>query len=332
MRLAALALTAGLAAAPVMAEVNIYAFNQPYLAPLAKAFEEKTGTQVNVVNLSGGLVERLQAEGARSPADLATSVDIAVLKEVVDAGLTQPVDSEVLESRIPPLLRDEGNHWFATTMRGRVVFASKERVEPGAIETYADLTDPRWKGRICIRPGLHPYNVTLFGAMIAHTGKEATRDWLNGLRANLARKPQGNDRAQIKAIAAGQCDIAVGNTYYLGQMHARDETRDIAEQVRVVFPAFAEGGGTHINISGVAMTKAAPHPGDAKAFMEFLVTKEAQEIFARINFEYPVVAGASPAPFVQEWGEFTPDDLPLETLAEMRDEAVRLVEEVGFDG
>jgi len=311
--------------------VNVYSYRQPDLVkPVFDAFTKKTGIEVKVAFLNKGLLERLEAEGKRSPADIVLTVDIARLQSLVNAGVTQAVISPILTANIPAPYRSPDNQWFGLTSRARAVFAAKDRVNPSEITTYEALADPKWRGRICIRPGTHAYNLALIAAMIAHDGKAATRDWLTGLRANLARKPQGNDRGQVKAIWAGQCDIALGNTYYMGAMLARPDQRAWAEAVRIVFPKF-KSGGTHVNLSGMAMTKAAPHRGNALKFMEYLASSEAQEIYARVNFEYPVLAGTKISDTVAAWGDFTADDIPLGNLARLRASALKLVEEVHFD-
>lgn len=313
-------------------EVNIYSYRQPELIqPLLDAFTEETGITTNVAFLNKGMVERLQAEGKRSPADLILTTDISRLAEAVEAGVTQPVESAVLDAQIPANFRDPGNQWFALTSRARIVYASKERVDPAEVTTYEDLADPKWKGRICTRSGTHSYTLALVAAMAHHHGEEATRTWLEGLKANLARKPQGNDRAQVKAIWAGECDISLGNTYYMGEMLADPEQAEWANSVNVTFPVF-EGGGTHVNISGVAMTAAAPNRDNAVKLMEFLASDEAQEIYAEVNYEYPVAPGTEPSELVASWGSFTPDDVNLMDLAPLRGTALRLVEEVNFDG
>ena len=212
--LASLVVSSGAASAE---EVNVYSYRQPELVePLFARFTENTGIKVNVAFLNKGMVERLAAEGDRSPADLIMTVDISRLHAAVEAGVTQGVDSEALMA-IPSEYRDTENHWFALTLRGRVVYASRERVPDGEVTTYENLADAKWKGRICTRPGTHAYNLALVSAMIAHHGEDYTREWLQALKANLARKPQGNDRAQVKAIWAGECDISLGNTVLHGQ-------------------------------------------------------------------------------------------------------------------
>ena len=333
-RFSLLVLLFGATTLPAMAEeVNIYSHRQPELIqPLLDAFTAKTGIDVNVAFVDKGMVERLVAEGDRSPADLVLTVDIARLTEVVDAGVTQAVQSDVLTAAIPAEFRDAGNQWFGLTARSRVVYAAKDRVKPGEVTTYEDLADPKWKGRICTRSGTNDYNIALLGAVIAHDGMEAAKTWVEGLKSNLARKPDGGDRDQVKAIAAGECDIAIGNTYYIGQMLADPDQKAAAEAVNVVFPTFADGGGSHMNISGVAMTKAAPNHDAALKLMEFLVSDEAQKIYAETNYEFPVKAGVPVSALVASWGAFVPDTLPLAEVAAQRPAALKLMEEVDFDG
>ncbi|MEF3047382.1 Fe(3+) ABC transporter substrate-binding protein [Tabrizicola sp. L79] len=329
--LLALALTS-VALPAVAQEVNVYSHRQPELIqPLVDAFTAETGIKVNVAFVDKGMAERLTAEGSRSAADLVLTVDVARLKQIVDAGVIQPVQSDVLEANIPEAMRDANDQWFGLTTRARIVYASKDRVADGEVTTYEDLVSDKWKGRICIRSGLNDYNVALVSAMIAHHGEEATKTWLEGVKANLARKPEGGDRDQVKAIAAGQCDIGIGNTYYIGQMLADPEQRADAESVRIIFPTF-EGDGAHVNVSGVAMTKAAPNKENALAFMEWLSSDEAQRIYAETNNEFPVKPGVAKSELVASWGEFTADSIPLTEIADLRPAAVKLIEEVNFDG
>ncbi len=327
------ATSAAMLATPLIAkEVNVYSYRQPELIqPLTDAFTAETGIAVNVAYLDKGMIERLRAEGDRTPADVILTVDISRLAKAVEAGLTQPVTSAIMQANVPADFRDPGGQWWGLTTRARIVYASKTRVAPGEITTYEDLANPKWKGRICTRSGLHAYNIALTAAMIQHRGEAATKTWLTGLKANLARRPQGNDRAQIKAIWAGQCDISLGNTYYMGKMLNDPEQVEWANAVRLDFPVF-EGGGTHVNISGVAMTKWAPHPKEALKFMEFLTSPEAQEIYATANFEYPASPDVAPSPLVQSWGSFTPDNVNLMDLAKLRATALRLTQQVDFDG
>jgi iron(III) transport system substrate-binding protein len=330
---AALCAATLLASAPVQAqEVNVYSYRQPeLLQPLTDGFTAATGITVNVAYLEKGMIERLLAEGKRSPADLVLTVDISRLAAVVEQGLTQPVITDTLTANVPAAYHDPDGQWWGLSTRARVVYASKTRVQPSEVTTYLDLADPKWQGRICTRSGTHEYNVALVAAMMHHYGEEGAKSWLTGIKSNLARKPQGNDRAQVKAIWAGECDIAIGNTYYMGQMLTDPEQTDWANSVNVVFPTF-DNGGAHVNISGVAMTKHAPNRDNALKLMEYLTTPEAQQIYARANFEYPIAPGTQADPLVQSWGSFTPDDVNLMDLARLRPAALRLVETVDFDG
>ena len=333
MRISLLALALAATALPALAEeVNVYSHRQPELIqPLLDAFTAETGIAVNVAFVDKGMVERLQAEGDRSPADLVLTVDIARLLQIVDAGVTQPVQSDVLEANIPAEYRDPADQWFGLTSRARIVYASKERVKDGEVTTYEDLADPKWKGRICTRSGTHDYNLALMAAMIAHHDEAYAKKWAEGVKANLARKPEGGDRDQAKAIWAGECDIALGNTYYMGEMLSNPEQKEWAEASRIVFPVF-EGGGTHVNVSGIAMTKAAPDRDAALKLMEFLVSDEAQKIYAETNHEFPLKPGVERSDLVKSWGEFTPDNLSLTEVAKLRPTALKLMEEVDFDG
>jgi iron(III) transport system substrate-binding protein len=321
-------------AAPALAdEVNIYSYRQPELIqPLLDGFTATTGIETNVAFVDKGLVERLKAEGKRSPADIILTVDVSRLTEAKEAGVTQSVDSEVLESAIPENLQDSDNHWFALTTRARVIYASKDRVAPGEVTTYEDLADPKWKGRICTRSGTHDYTLGLVGAVIAHDGAEAAETWLEGVKANLAKQPEGNDRAQVKSIWAGECDISLANTYYMGAMLDDPEQQEWANAVRLDFPTFADGSGTHVNVSGVAMTASAPNRDAALAFMEYLASPEAQAIYAAEVSEYPASPAAEISPRVAGWGSFTPDTTDLTAIAANRPEALKMVERVDFDG
>lgn len=327
-----LASALGAGALPALADVNVYTTRQPELIqPVIDAFTAETGIDVNLAFVEEGLVERLVAEGARSPADLVMTVDIGNLQQVVEADVLQPVESAVLEETIPENLRSPDDLWFALTERARIVYASKDRVAEGEVTTYEDLADPKWQGRICTRPGTHNYNLALLAAVIAHHGEDYARQWAEGVKANLAMKPQGGDRDQVRSIWAGECDIALGNTYYMGQMLEDPEQQEWANSVRIEFPSF-EQGGTHINVSGIGMTKAAPNREEAVQLMEFLVSPEAQAIYAEENHEYPVVAGTALSEIVSSWGELNADTVDLTEVASFRDEALRIMEEVNFDG
>ena len=312
-------------------EVNVYSYRQPELIkPLFDAFTKETGIDVNIAFLKKGLVEKLVAEGDRSPADLVVTVDISRLSAVVDAGVTQAVNSDIINANIPADFRDPEGHWFGLTSRARVVYASKERVADGEVTTYEDLASDKWKGRICTRAGTNAYNLALTSSVIAHHGEEAAKTWLKDVKGNLARKPSGNDRAQIKAIWAGECDISIGNTYYMKKLLANEDQKIWADSVRIVFPKF-ENGGTHVNLSGVTLTKAAPNKENAIKLMEFLTGEAAQEIYAETNGEYPLRPDSNPSELVSSWGDLVPDGIPLTDIAKLRPTSLRLTEEVAFD-
>lgn len=327
-----LAALIGSTAIPALAEeVNIYSHRQPELIqPLLDAFTAETGIPVNVAFVDKGMVEKLKAEGDRSPADLVMTVDVARLGELKDAGVTQAVDNPALDV-IPESLRDADRHWFGLTTRARIIYASKERVADGEVTTYEDLADPKWKGRICTRPFTDDYNVALVAAYLAHHGEADTVKWLEGVKANLAKKPEGSDRAQVKSIWARECDISLGNTYYMGKMLEDAEQKAWAESVRIVFPRF-DGGGTHVNVSGVAMTSSAPNKDAALKLMEFLASDTAQKIYAETNHEFPAKAGVERSELVKSWGEFTPDTLSLTEISRLRPDALKLIQQVDVDG
>ena len=312
-------------------EVNVYSYRQPELIkPLFDAFTKETGIDVNIAFLKKGLVEKLVAEGDRSPADLVVTVDISRLTAVVDAGVTQSVSSDVINSNIPADFRDPEGHWFGLTSRARIIYASKERVADGEVTTYEDLASDKWNGRICTRSGTNAYNLALTSSVIAHHGEEDAKTWLKAVKSNLARKPSGNDRAQIKAIWAGECDISIGNTYYMKKLLSNEEQKAWAESVRIIFPKF-ENGGTHVNLSGMALTKAAPHKENALKLMEWLTSESAQEIYAEQNGEYPLRPGTAPSELVSSWGELIADEIPLKDIAKLRPTSLKITEQVGFD-
>ena len=318
---------------PIFAsEVNIYSYRQPFLIePLTSAFTDKTGIKVNIVYLRKGMIERMKAEGKRSPADVVLTVDISRLSALVEAGLTQQVVSQILSTNVPEKYRDPAGHWFGLTTRARIIYVSKERVRTGEIKSYEDLADPKWHGKVCTRSGLNAYNLALTSAIIHHHGEDYAKKWLDGFKQNLARKPQGNDRAQVKAIWAGECDLSIGNTYYMGKMLKDPEQADWAKSVNIVFPTF-EGGGTHVNVSGIGMAKFSPNKDNALALMEFLSSGEAQEIYATANFEYPIAPGTKVDDLVKSWGSFNADNVNLMTIAKLRKKALKLTEIVDFDG
>lgn len=312
-------------------EVNLYSFRQPQLIePLLRRFGDETGTKVNVVYAEKGLLERLKAEGDNSPADVVLTADVGNLNDMVGAGVLQPVRSKILEENIPAQYRDPEGRWFGLTLRARVIYASKERVKPGEVARYEDLADPKFRGRVCSRSGKHVYMVSLIASVIASDGEQRAEQWLEGVKNNLARKPQGNDRSQAKAIHEGECDLALANTYYYGAMQSKPEERAWAEAVTLVFPNQADRG-AHVNVSGAAVTKAAKNRDNAVRLLEYLSGDEAQRIYAEENFEYPVKPGVPLSPVVAAWGSFKPDSIPLVEVARERAAASRLVDRIGFD-
>jgi iron(III) transport system substrate-binding protein len=329
----AVILTASIGTAALAQEVNIYSYRQPDLiAPLLDAFTAETGIKTNVLFLNKGLVERLAAEGANSPADLILTVDISRLSGAKGAGVTQAVDNAAINGAIPANFRDPEGHWYGLTTRGRVVYASADRVAQDTI-TYEELADPKWKGKICVRSGQHDYNIGLIASMIAHHGEEKTEAWLAGVKDNLARKPAGNDRAQAKGVFAGECDLGIGNTYYVGLMMTNEkepEQKDWAKSIKVLFPN-SQDRGTHVNISGMALAKNAPNRDAAVKLMEFLASPEGQEIYAEQVFEYPVEPNAEASDIVKSFGDIKPDTLPLDEIANNRKAASVLVDKVGFN-
>ena len=314
-------------------EVNVYSYRQPYLIePLLKSFTGKTGIKANVIYAKKGLIERIATEGKNSPADVLLTVDIGRLTGAVTKGISQSVSSDTLDKNIPAAYRDPKGNWFGLTRRSRVVYASRARVAQNAI-TYEELADPKWKGKICIRSGQHAYNVALIASMIAHNGEAKTLKWLEGLKANLSQKPAGNDRAQVKGVYSGTCDIAIGNSYYMAKMQTNEKKpvqKEWAKSVKMLFPN-TQGRGAHINISGVVLAKYAPHKDNGVKLMEFLSSVEAQKIYAKVNHEYPVTDGVAWSDLVKSWGTFKADPISLEKIAKLRKKASKMVDKVRFN-
>jgi iron(III) transport system substrate-binding protein len=331
--IAALLCSVPLAAVRAGEVVNIYSYRQPELVqPLFDAFTKDTGIGVRMIYAEKGLIERLQQEGPLSPADLLLTADVGRLVEAAGNNLAQSVDDAAILSNVPENLRDVGKQWFGLTMRARVIYASRERVAQNAI-SYEELADPKWKGKICTRPGDHPYNLGLIAGMIARRGDAATKEWLTGLKANLAVKPSGNDRSQAKSVFAGECDLALGNTYYVGLMATNEkepEQKQWAAAIKVLFPA-STAMGTSVNISGMLLTKSSPNKANALKLMEYLASPAAQKIYADGNFEYPVNPAVQASDIVKSFGILKPDSLNLLEIAKNQAAAVRLVDEVGFN-
>ena len=314
-------------------EVNIYSYRQAELIkPMLEAFTAQTRIKTNVLFAKKGLGQRIKAEGVNSPADILLTVDIGRLDAAKTLGITQSVSSDAISANVPSQYRDPEGHWFGLTTRARIVYASKERVAQDTI-TYEELADPKWKGKLCTRSGQHVYSIGLIASIVAHAGEAGAEKWLEGVKANLARKPNGNDRAQVKGIYSGECDIALGNTYYMGKMETNTkdpEQKEWAKSVKLLFP---NGGdrGTHVNLSGMVMAKHAPNAENAKKLMEFLSSENAQKLYGSANFEYPVKPGVAADARTSSWGTLKADILPLADVAKNRKTASELVDKVGLD-
>lgn len=323
----------GVAGTASAQQVNLYTVREPGLIkPLIAAFTEKTGVKVNTIFMNDGIAERVESEGARSPADVMMTVDVAKIVEIADKGIAQPVKSAALDAAIPAQLRDPEGRWFALSLRARLIYVSKDRVKDTAI-SYEDLADPKWKGKICIRSGQHPYNIALISSYITHHGEQAAETWLKGVKANLARKAGGGDREVARDILGGLCDIGVGNSYYVGLMRSGaggPDQQKWGAAINVVMPTFKTGG-THVNASGAAVAKHAPNRDNAVKFLEFLVSDEGQKIITQDNYEYPVKSGAPIQKIIADLGTLKPDSLPLADIAKNRKAASVLVDKVGFD-
>ncbi|MBC2603921.1 extracellular solute-binding protein [Puniceicoccus vermicola] len=316
------------------AEVNIYtARHYPGDDELYEKFEEKTGIEVNVVDGKGdALLERIKAEGDNSPADVFITVDAGRLWAAEQAGIFAPAESEILIESVPAEFRDPDNLWFGITKRARLIFYSKERVDPADLSTYQALTDPEWEDSILIRSSSNVYNQSLLGMIIAEEGEEGAEEWAAGIVENFARKPQSNDTGQLRAVAAGLGDIAIANHYYYVRLMGSDkpEDQEVIEKVGVFFPNQGEGeGGAHVNISGAGMVKGAPHPEEAVQFLEFMVSPEAQEILANGNSEFPVNPDAE-VPEVLESFVFVENDTPSSVIGDNNPEAIRIFDRVGW--
>jgi iron(III) transport system substrate-binding protein len=326
----ALITAAGIGAAAAQGEVNVYTYReQKLIQPLFDAFTKDTGIKVNVVSASSGLEQRIKTEGANSPADVLLTVDIGRLEDATQAGITQPIKSDIIDKSVPAQYRDPEGHWAGVSMRARVIYASKDRVKQDAI-TYEELADPKWKGKICIRSGQHIYNNALIGAMIAKHGEAKAEEWLKGLKANLAQKPSGGDRETARDVAAGKCDLGIGNTYYYPLMQNNPKQKEWADATKVILPTFA-GGGTHVNISGVVLAKNAPNKANAMKLIEWLAGDTAQHMYADSVYEYPLKAGIKVNPAIAAFGTLKPDALPIVKIGQNKKAASTLVDKVGFD-
>ena len=315
-------------------EINIYSHRQPFLInPFLELFTQETGIKTNVVYSKKGLAQRLKAEGENSPADIILTVDIGRLYVYDDLDLLLPIESKKLINNIPTYLRSPDNSWFGLSKRARVIVVDNEKIKDGDIMTLEDLADSKWKGQICSRPGSHVYNRGIMASVLAEYGKEKAEEWARNLVSNFAKRPQGNDRAQVKAIYEGECSIAIINNYYYGKLKFSEdpEQRKWVENVRLIFPNQAEGDrGAHVNISGAGVAKYSKNKKEAIALLEFLTSEKAQKLYGEINFEYPVNPKVSPSEELQNWGEFREDNLPIIKIAELAPEAQKIIDRVGW--
>jgi iron(III) transport system substrate-binding protein len=314
-------------------EVNIYSARQEHLMrPLLDAITKKTGITVNLVSAGeDALIERLKSEGPNAPADILLTVDVGRLIRASEAGLLQPVRSDMLTASVPSEFRDPNGAWYGLSMRARVVLYAKDRVKPQGLSTYAALTDPKWRGRICVRSSSSVYNQSMLAAMIVNEGAAKAENWAKGIVANMARTPQGGDRDQITAVAAGVCDLAIANTYYFaGMLNSKnDEERRAAEKIALFWPD-QNGLGTHVNISGAGVTKSAKNVAAAIKLLEFLVSDESQRLYAEAVYEFPVKRGIKPSGLVAAWGPFKADTLGLAAIAAHQAEAIRIFDRAGW--
>ncbi|MAL96702.1 MAG: Fe(3+) ABC transporter substrate-binding protein [Haliea sp.] len=316
-------------------EVNIYSARQEALIkPLLDRFTAETGIDVNLVTGDGdALLTRLRNEGRNSPADLLLTTDAGRLYRAQEAGVLQPLGAPELDALVPAHLRSSEDYWIGLSLRARVIVYAPDRVDPEELSTYQALAEPQWKGRVCIRSSSNIYNQSLVASFLANHGEEETMAWLEGLVGNFARPPQGGDRDQIKAVAVGQCDVAVVNSYYLGGMlrSSEPEERAAADAVALFWPNQAEGeSGTHINISGAGLTRAAKNPDAARALIRFLLTAESQQWYAETNNEYPVREGIPVSAVLSAWGEFRGDTLDVTELGQRNADAVMAMDRAGW--
>ncbi len=313
--------------------VNLYsARNEALIAPLLERFTEETGIQVRLLTArADALLQRLQSEGINSPADVLLNVDAGNLHRAKEAGLIRPLDSATLRAAVPETYRDPEGHWVGLSMRARPIMYVKDKIDPDQLSSYEQLTDPAWRGKICIRSSDNIYNQSMVASMIAEHGEDATEAWVMGLVANMARPPRGGDRDQIKAAAAGQCDLAIANTYYLAGMLTDNDPaeRQPAQAIGVFWPN-QEDRGVHVNVSGAALTQSAKNEAAAIRLIEFLVSPESQAWYAEVNGEYPVREGTPISSVLEQWGTFKADSLNLAQLGELNAAAVRLMDRAGW--
>ncbi|EGV44587.1 Fe(3+) ABC transporter substrate-binding protein [Bizionia argentinensis JUB59] len=294
-----------------------------------KMFEDKTGIEVKVINASADeLIQKMKMEGEQSPADVLITVDAGRLSRAKDLGLLQSIESELLEKSIPTHLQDVDNQWFGLTKRARIIAYAKDRVKPEELSTYEDLTAAKWKGKILVRSSSNIYNQSLMASIVANDGEDAAKNWAKGIVANMARSPKGSDRDQVKAVIAGEGDLAIVNSYYIGKMLNSPDPEEVkvAKQIGLFFPN-QNNRGTHINVSGAGVAKYAPNKANAIKFIEYLISEEAQQVFTNANYEYPVLKSVEPVQDIKDWGVFKEDNLSLNKLGENNKKAVLIFDE-----
>ncbi len=313
--------------------VNVYT-HRHYKADdqLFAKFTKETGIKVNIVNASADeLIQRLETEGKDSKADVLITVDAGRLYRAKSKDLLQPISSKVLETNIPVNFRDREGYWFGMTYRARIIAYAKDRVNPDTLKNYEDLIKPEWNGKVLIRSSENIYNQSLLASIIDADGSEKAKEWASGMVANMARNPKGSDRDQVKAVASGEGDIAIVNTYYIGLLlnDGNDEERKAGESVGIIFPN-QDNRGTHINVSGAGVTKYAPHKENAVKLIEFLSGIESQQTLANLNYEYPINPDAKKASILKTWGDFKADTINLNKLGELNSEAVTIFDKAGW--
>ncbi|MDG4594460.1 MAG: Fe(3+) ABC transporter substrate-binding protein [Candidatus Contendobacter sp.] len=328
-------LLSSLLAVPVLAggEVNIYsARKEDLIKPLLDDFSKQTGVAVNLVTgKEEALLQRLQSEGVNTPADVLLTSDAGRLSAAQKAGVLQAVQSKALMTQVPASYRDPAGYWYGLSVRARPVIYARDRVKPGDLSTYEALADPKWKGRLCVRSSDSVYNQSLVAGMIAHHGEAKAEVWAKGLVANFARPPKGGDRDQIKVVAAGECDLTLANTYYLGGMvTSQDEAEKQAAAKVAVFWPDAKTTGVHVNVSGAGVTAHARNRDNAVRLLEFLVSDSAQRWYAETNNEYPVNPAIPPSATLKAWGEFKADTLNVAKLGELNAAAVQVMDRAGW--
>ncbi len=314
-------------------EINVYSARKDALIkPLLDKFTEQTDIKVNLV--TGGadaLITRMQSEGEFSPVDLLITTDAGRLVSAKQLGLTQAIPAMVSLDKVADNLFDTDRHWTALTLRARPIMYAPDRVDIAELSTLEDLSDPKWRGKICIRSSSNIYNQSMVASLIEQIGTKNTQDWAKGLVKNFARPPAGGDRDQIKAVVAGQCDIAIANTYYLAGMRESSDakTRDIASKIKVFWPN-QQDRGAHVNISGVAVAKHAKNLDEVVALVSYMLANSSQEWYAEVNGEYPVVNGVSWSETLEQMGRFKAETVPLQVIGEKNEDALKLMDRVGW--